>query len=63
MTSILPDDAVFLVRAAAGLADEARGVGIVDQEHGVVLFAQGDHLVQRGGVAVHGEDAVGDDQA
>ncbi len=59
----LAQDAVLFVRSAAGLADEPRGVRIVDQQHGVVLFAQGDHLVQRGGVAVHGEDAVGDDQA
>ena len=63
MTSILPDDAAVLVRPAPGLADEAGGVRVVHEHHGVVLLGQRDDLVQLGEVAVHGEHAVGDDHA
>ena len=57
----LADDPAPLMRPPPGLADETRGVGVVDEEHGVIFFAEGDHLVELGGVAVHGEDAVRDD--
>jgi hypothetical protein len=52
-----------LVRAAAGLADEAGSVAVVDEDHRVVLLGERDHLVQLDEVAVHREDAVGHDQA
>ncbi len=54
--------AEVLVGAAAGLADEARGVRLVHQDHGVVLLGQGAGLVQGHQVAVHGEHAVTHDQ-
>jgi hypothetical protein len=63
MMSILPEDAEVLVRAAAGLADEAGGVRVVDEDHRVVLLGEGDDLVELREVAVHREDAVGDDHA
>ncbi len=39
MRSILPMTPLLFVRPAAGLADEARGVGVVHEHHGVVLSA------------------------
>ena len=62
MMSISAEDAAVLVRAAAGLADESRGVRIVHEHHGVVLLGQRDNLIELGDVAVHREHAVGDDQ-
>ena len=37
------------------------GVGLIEDEERAVAVAEGDELVERGGVAVHGEDGVGDD--
>ena len=54
---------VALGDAAAGLADHAGAVALVDHHHGVVLVGQLVDLVQRADVAVHREDAVGDDDA
>ena len=55
------DHADVLGGAAPGLADEAHGVGVVDHDQRVVAFGEVADLVQRREVAVHGEDAVGDD--
>ena len=44
------------------LAEEAGGVALVDEDEGAVSVGQASQLVQRRHVAVHGEDAVGDDQ-
>ena len=49
--------------AAAGLADVAGGVGVIDHHHGVVAIGEIADLVELDQVAVHGEDAVGGDQA
>ena len=49
--------------AAAARADEADGVRVVDHDQRVVPLGQVADLVQRGEGAVHGEDAVGDDDA
>jgi len=37
-------------------------VGVVDHQPGVVRFSEGKQFVERGQVAVHAEDGVGDDQ-
>ncbi len=55
-------DAEVLVGAAAGGAEDAGGVGLVDQQEGAELLLDGDQLGQAADVAVHGEDAVGDDE-
>ena len=54
-------DAGMFRRAAAAGAHEADGVGIVHHDQGVVLVGQVADRFERGQVAVHGEDAVGDD--
>ena len=56
-------DAAVLRRAAAGLAEEAGGVAVVDHDERVVALGQVADLGERRDVAVHGEDAVGGDQA
>ena len=38
-------------------------MALIDHDQRVVLLGKGADLVQRGGVAVHGEDTVGDDDA
>ena len=48
--------------AAAVAAQHARGVRVVDHHDGAVLLGQRGELVHRADVAVHGEDAVGDDE-
>ena len=48
--------------AAAVAAEDAGGVGVVDHHDGAVLFAERGELVDGADVAVHGEDAVGDDE-
>ena len=50
-----------LGRAAAGGAQHAGGVRIVDVDQGVVRSASSQHLRQRHDVAVLAEDAVADD--
>lgn len=55
-------DAVQLGGAAAAGADEADRVRVVDHHHGVVPLGQVADLGERGDVAVHREDAVGDDE-
>ncbi len=37
------------------------GVGLIEDEEGVVALAEGDELVEGGDVPIHGEDGVGDD--
>ena len=37
------------------------GVGLIEDEEGVVAPAEGDELVEGGDVPIHGEDGVGDD--
>lgn len=58
----LAHDPVLLVGPPPRFPDETGGVGIVNQEHGVVLFAELDHLVQLGRITVHRENAVGHHQ-
>ena len=48
-------------RAAAILAQRAETVRVVDHQPGAVLLAQGQQRGQRRQVAIHAEDAVGDD--
>ena len=43
-------------------AEDAGGVGFVDQEHRIVLFGQFGEARERGEVAVHAEERVGGDQ-
>ncbi len=54
--------AVVLRRAAAGGAEDAGRVGIVDRQGRVVLFGQLEDIRQLADVALHREDAVGDDE-
>ena len=49
--------------AVARLADNAGAVALVDHHEGVVFLGEVADLVQRGDVAVHGEDAVRRDDA
>jgi len=48
--------------AAAIAAEDARGVGVVDHHDGAVFFAEVRERADRADVAVHGEDAVGDEE-
>jgi hypothetical protein len=48
--------------AAAVAAEHAGGVGVVDHHDGAVFFGELAQRGQRADVAVHGEDAVGDQQ-
>ena len=43
-------------------AEHSLAVGVVHHDQGLVGLGDGDDGVERGDVAVHGEDAVGDDQ-
>lgn len=55
--------AVEVIDGAAAVASEdAGGVGVVDHHDGSVFFGQVGELVDGADVAVHGEDAVGDDE-
>jgi hypothetical protein len=57
-------DALGLAGAAAGLADGAEGMGLIDEEEGAVLLLELDDPGEAGLVAVHAEDAVhGDEDA
>ena len=56
-------DIVLLVGAAAGGAGETGGVALVHHHHGPVLLGQITDIGQVGEMAVHGENAVGDDEA
>ena len=49
--------------AAPALAQHAFAVGVVHHEHDAMFLGDVADLVQRRDVAVHAEDAVGDDQA
>jgi len=57
----LVENAQLLAGAAAGAAEDAGGVRIVDDEKGLVLFGQIDDLWQRRERAFHREDAIGHD--
>ena len=59
----LPHHAEMFVAAPAGFPDETRRVAVVQEHQRVVLLGQGADLVHRRQVAVHAEDAVGDDDA
>ena len=48
--------------AAPVAPQHARGVRVVDHHDGAVFLGQRGQLVHRADVAVHREDAVGDDQ-
>ncbi len=48
--------------AAAIAAEDAGGVSVVDHHDGAVFFGEIGELVDRADVAVHGEDAVGDEE-
>ena len=49
-------------RAAPARAERAGGVRLVDHQPAAVVAGQPHQVLQRGDVAVHREDAVGDDQ-
>ena len=49
--------------SVARLADDTGAVAFVDHHEGVILLGEIADLVHRGDVAVHGEDAVGGDDA
>ena len=49
-------------RAAAVAPEDARGVGVVDEDRRVGRLGRLDDPGQRGDVAVHAEHAVGDDE-
>ena len=51
------------LRAAPARPEEPGGVALVDEGERVVLLGQGADVGERRHVAVHGEDAVRDDQA
>ena len=48
--------------ASAALAKNTLAVAVINVDHRTVFFCQCCHLIQRSDVAVHGENAVGDDQ-
>ena len=54
---------VALGDTAAGLADYAGRVALIDHDHSVVFVGQLVDFVERADVAVHREDTVGDDDA
>jgi len=56
-------DAQLLGDAAPALAEHARGVRLVDQEHRFIAVGQIGQIGQGGELSVHAEEAVGDDQA
>lgn len=57
------EDVGLLAEPGAACSEAAEGVGLVDDEDGVVFFLQFHQPGQVGGVAVHREDAFGDDEA
>ena len=61
-TGIALFDAEVLGHAASVRAENARGVGFVDQQHRLVALGQVGQFGQRGQVAVHAEQAIGHDQ-
>ena len=56
-------DARGLGQAPAFFAEDAEGMGFVDQKIGAGLALHGRDFLQRGGVAEHGIDALDDNQA
>ena len=54
-------DPEVLRGAGAGGTHEAHGVGVIDHHQRTELLGEVADALQRGEVAVHGEDAVGDD--
>mmetsp|Transcript_65596 Transcript_65596/g.140220 ORF Transcript_65596/g.140220 Transcript_65596/m.140220 type:complete len:358 (+) Transcript_65596:63-1136(+) len=57
----LPAHSAQLRRAPPSSPQETCGVALVYEDLGVILLGYGADLLQRGDVAVHGEDAVRDD--
>ena len=57
------DDAGFLAEAAPGRAEDAEGVGLVDDQGRVVLGGEGGEVAEGGAVAVHAEEGFGDEEA
>ena len=61
-TSTLSVHVEVIDAAAAVAAEDAGGVGVVDHHDGAVFFGECGELVDGADVAVHGEDAVGDEE-
>ncbi len=57
----LANHVIVFVGASAGFSEDAVGVGVVDDEEGVVLIAEFSEFWEVGDVAFHGENAVGDE--
>ena len=55
-------DAELLAEPAAAVAEYAGRMRLIDQQHCVVLVGQVGEVGQRGEIAVHAEERVGDDQ-
>ena len=55
-------DVEMIDGAAAVAAENAGGVGVVDHHDGAVFFCEVAQARERADVAVHGEDAIGDEQ-
>ncbi len=58
----LPGQAQGLGEAGAAGTQDPGGVGLVDHQPGAVAFFEGHQVPEGGHVAVHREDAVGDDE-
>ena len=58
----LGGDAFGVGEALAVRAEDADCVGFIDEEHGAVAVLQFDDFEQRGAVAIHAEDRLGDDE-
>src|SRR5690348_948232 len=54
--------AEMIHRAAAIASEDARGMRIVNHHHAAVFFGEGAEFRKRGDVAIHGENAVGDEE-
>ena len=61
-TSTFPCDAEVVDGTSAVAAEHAAGVGVVDHHDCTVLFRELGEFIDGADVAVHGEDAVSDDE-
>ena len=55
-------DAKFIRQPAAVWAVKSRGVGFIYHQPCAIFFLQYDDFSQRGGIAIHAEDRLGDDE-
>ena len=55
-------DPAVLAQSAAMFAKHARGVGLIDQQHGPMPRRQFGNSRQRGQIAGHRKQRIGDDQ-